>query len=100
MAPELDEGFGTGVGSTTGGLSDTVVVAGAAPVVAVTTAALGTGADAQAAQTNARRNGANPCQRGEPNDGISGLRRGDAVAACCARSPHDVRSSQRERRLT
>ena len=84
MTSELDEGFGTGVGSGTRGLTGRVVVAGAAAVVAAAAAALGTGDDAHAAQANARMNGATPCQRGEPSDGISGLRRGDAVAACCA----------------
>ena len=81
MTSELDEGFGTGVGSATRGLTGTVVVAGAAAVVAATAVALGTGDDAQPAHANARMTRANPCQRCEPSDGISSLRRSDASAA-------------------
>ena len=81
MTSELDEGFGTGVGSAMCGLTGTVVVGGAAAVVAATAAELGTDDDAQPEHANARTTMANPCQRCEPSDGIQTLRRSHASAA-------------------
>ncbi len=58
----LDEGFGTGVGSATGGLAGTLAVPGAAAAaVGAIAVAVGAGADAQPAPATARNNRATPC---------------------------------------